>query len=235
MSFVSNESSETINLIDAFSKRFLFFYNSKADSPNVIFMIALLGRRSDAQKYLIDFELRQGVRKMKFVEQCFSDTDGLNRLIDEHRCISIPKNIVESFSHNGNIDFRFVIKRKEPQKKVEGVKEPVVHKSLPEQPKRPEKMVNAPQPTDKYSKDLLMELRIKRNVSNMAPISNFTNRSPYRDIMRSENMVSREAPRQIPRDISREISREIPRDTPRPPMKFVDFSDGNGGKKPVSL
>lgn len=76
-------------------------------------MIFLLGRRQDAAKYLIDFELKQGLRKIKFVENCLCDTDNLEQFLDKERFIAIPKCVMERFLINGNIDFRFIIKRKD--------------------------------------------------------------------------------------------------------------------------
>lgn len=113
MPFIPNQTTKRINLIDAFNKKFIFYYTAEANSPNVSFLIFLLGRKVDAQKYLIDFELKQNLRKVKFVDNCPCDTDNLDQMIEENRCITISKNIVETFLNDGNINFRFIIKRRD--------------------------------------------------------------------------------------------------------------------------
>lgn len=123
MPFLPNQTVETINMVDAFNKKFIFYYSSKAGSSNVSFMIFLLGRKLNAQKYLVDFELKKGVRKVKFVEHCFCDTDDIERLVDENRCISISKNTIKSFTVDGKFEFRFIIKRKDILEKEDSVKE----------------------------------------------------------------------------------------------------------------
>lgn len=110
--FLPAQNRQTINLVDAFNKKFIFIHSSKSNSPNVSFMIFLLGCKQDAAKYLIDFELKQGLRKIKFVESCLCDTDNLKQLLDEESFITIPKCVMERFLIDGNIHFRFIIKRK---------------------------------------------------------------------------------------------------------------------------
>lgn len=121
--FQSGQNQQIINIIDAFNKKFIFFHSSKSDSPNVSFMIFLLGRKQDADKYLIDFELKQDLRKIKFVENCLCDTDNIEQLLDEERFIAIPKNVIERFTIGGNIHFRFIIKRKDIFEAEESSKE----------------------------------------------------------------------------------------------------------------
>lgn len=86
---------------------------SNARSPDVVFIIYLLGRRIDAQKYMIDFELKDDLRKVKFIEMCFSDADNIPNIIKEHRCFVLQKKLVQSYVKNGNLEFRFVIKKKD--------------------------------------------------------------------------------------------------------------------------
>ncbi|XP_055314023.1 E3 ubiquitin-protein ligase SIAH1B-like [Sitodiplosis mosellana] len=102
------------NLIDAFNKKFVFLYMSHAKSSDVVFIIYLLGRKIDAQKFMIDFELKDDeLRKVKFIEMCFSDADNIATIIRDHRCFVLSKRLVESFVKNGNLEFRFVIKKKD--------------------------------------------------------------------------------------------------------------------------
>lgn len=108
-----NRSIRTFNLIDAFNKKFVFYYDAKASGAIITFMIFLIGRKYDAQKYLVDFELKNGVRKWKCVELCYCDADNLDEHIKEQRCFVIPKKVFESFVVNGLVEYRFNIKRKE--------------------------------------------------------------------------------------------------------------------------
>lgn len=79
----------------------------------MVFIIYLLGRKVDAQKFMIDFELKDELRKVKFIEMCFSDAENIFEIIKQHRCIVLTKPLVESFTKNGNLEFRFVIKKKD--------------------------------------------------------------------------------------------------------------------------
>lgn len=101
----------------------MFYYLSKCDSPNVLFMIVLLGRKVDAQKYLIDFELKKDFRKIKFIELCYSDAENIQDLLNEQHCISIPKKVVNSYLVDNEIPFRFIIKRKETMQAEESEQE----------------------------------------------------------------------------------------------------------------
>lgn len=107
------KSIRTFNLIDAFNKKFVFYYDAKASGSTITFMIFLIGRKYDAQKYLVDFELKNGVRKWKCVELCYCDADNLDEHINEQRCFAIPKKVFESFVVNDLVEYRFNIKRKE--------------------------------------------------------------------------------------------------------------------------
>lgn len=80
----------------------------------VTFAIYFLGRKIDSEKYLIDFEVKQNQRKIKFLEKCYSDADGdLMMLISEGHCFNIMKKNIESYVENGTIEWRFIIKRKD--------------------------------------------------------------------------------------------------------------------------
>lgn len=111
--FNTNANCKKFNLIDAFNKKFAFLFMSHAENANVIFVIYMLGRRSDAQKYMIDFELKNDLRKVKFIETCFSDADDIAKIVLDHRCVILPKTLVASYAKNGQLEFRFFIKKKE--------------------------------------------------------------------------------------------------------------------------
>lgn len=101
------------NLIDAFNKKFVFLYMSHAQSSHIVFIIYLLGRKVDAQKYMIDFELKDDLRKVKFIETCYSDANNIANIIAEHRCFIIGKKLAKSYVKDGKLKFRFVIKKKD--------------------------------------------------------------------------------------------------------------------------
>lgn len=110
--FHANQTRKKINLVDAFNKKFVFLYMSHEKNPNGVFIIYLLGRKCDAEKYMIDFELKDELRKVKFNEMCFSDAHDIKSLINDHRCFVLPKKFLESYSKNDLLEFRFVIKKK---------------------------------------------------------------------------------------------------------------------------
>lgn len=105
--FDSTKDVSQINLIDAFNKTFVFTYFARQQSPDIFFLIFLVGRKSDAEKYLIDFELNDGLRKLKFIENCYNDVAA------EHRCFVIPKKLAETYAKTGRLEFRFVIKKRD--------------------------------------------------------------------------------------------------------------------------
>lgn len=109
--FLSDRVCKKINLIDAFNKKFVFLYISRPNSSNVVFIIYLLGRKSQAEKYMIDFELKDNLRKVKFIEKCYSDSDDIKTIINEHRCFVLPKTLVETYVNGQKLAFRFVVKK----------------------------------------------------------------------------------------------------------------------------
>lgn len=113
--YLRQRSISTMNIIDAFNKKFVFYYCSQQTSSVVVFLIFLVGRREDSQKYLVDFELKQKHRKIKFIEKVYCDADNLNELIEKkEHCIAIPKSIIESYLvDNRCVHFRFILKRKD--------------------------------------------------------------------------------------------------------------------------
>lgn len=111
--FIPDRVCKQINLIDAFNKKFVFLYNSHPTTTNVVFIIYLIGRKSQAQKYMIDFELKDDLRKVKLIETCYSDADDLKSIINGHRCCVIPKKLVETYVKDKKLSFRFVVKKTE--------------------------------------------------------------------------------------------------------------------------
>lgn len=113
LNFSLDKTCKKFNLIDAFNKKFVFFYVSHEKIPNVILIIYLLGRKCDAEKYMVDFELKDGLRKIKFIESCFSDAQDVKAIMSDHRCLILPKKLVETFAKNGHLQYRFVLKKKD--------------------------------------------------------------------------------------------------------------------------
>lgn len=111
--FDSTKDCSKINLIDAFNKTFVFTYFAPQHSPVVFFLIFLIGRQSDAEKYLIDFELNDGLRKLKFIENCYNDVVDVFDIFAGHRCFVIPQKLAETYAKNGRLEFRFVIKKRD--------------------------------------------------------------------------------------------------------------------------
>lgn len=111
--FFRNVTHQFINVIDAFNKKFIIYYRAAAEDSNVSFLIFLLGRKIDAQKYIVDFEVKEGLRKIKFVDHCNCESDDLEQIIAENRCITVPKGLIETYLVGGKFNIRFTIKKKE--------------------------------------------------------------------------------------------------------------------------
>lgn len=111
--FDSTKDISKINLINAFNKTFVFTYFAPRGSSSIFFFIFLLGRKSDAEKYLIDFELNDGLRKLKFIENCYNDVVDVWEIFAGHRCFVIPQKLAETYAKNGRLEFRFVIKKRD--------------------------------------------------------------------------------------------------------------------------
>lgn len=107
-----NKKNQYINLINAFNKKFVLHYRSDVDEPSVMFIIYLIGRKCDAQKYVIDFELKLDHRKVKFVDDCHCDADAQESM-EKEQCFVISKKLFATYATDGRVKFRFVIKRKD--------------------------------------------------------------------------------------------------------------------------
>lgn len=111
--YVPAKDTVIIHLINAFNKKFLFFYVSFASSLNVHFVVQLLGRRCDAEKYMIEFELGAELRKLKFFEPCYSDADDLLILLNTKQTMTIQKDYFKQYANSHDrVGFQFVLKRK---------------------------------------------------------------------------------------------------------------------------
>lgn len=128
--FSFRQTIRMVKLIDGFNRTFVFYYNSSGDGDYLTFAVFLMGRKADADKYLIDFEVRRDDRKIKFLEQCLPDADDV---IDEIRCgrgFTVPKRVIESLVESDKINFRFIIKRKDVVRAENALKENHSKRSL---------------------------------------------------------------------------------------------------------
>lgn len=58
---------KAIHIVDAFSKKFIFYYKSDATTKMIYFLIYLLGRNEDAQKMYYEFQIIHPENKIKHV------------------------------------------------------------------------------------------------------------------------------------------------------------------------
>lgn len=111
--YVAAKNNVIIHLSDAFNKKFLFFYVSFAASSFVHFVVQLLGRKCDAEKYMIELEVGGDLKKIKFVETCHSDAEDLLILLNSKPTMTIPKDYFKQYANShGLVRFQFVLKRK---------------------------------------------------------------------------------------------------------------------------
>lgn len=155
--FSTRQTIRMLKLIDAFNKKFVFFYNSNGESDELTFSIFLLGRKCDADRYLIDFEVRNDQRKMKFLEKCHPDSDDLFESIRTGHAFTMPKKTIESLVDNEEINYRFIIKRKDVVATENVIKEEYLKKHIlanaPTQTMEPA-AVNAKEPKVNAMKDI---------------------------------------------------------------------------------
>lgn len=127
-----------LKLIDAFNKKFVFLYNSNGECHELTFCIFLLGRKCDADRYLIDFEVRKDQRKIKFLEKCHSDSEVLFETNGTVNAFKMSKKTIESLINNEEINYRFIIKRKDVVATEDVIKEEYLKKHI---------LANAPKKT----------------------------------------------------------------------------------------
>ncbi|XP_037052520.1 uncharacterized protein LOC119086051 [Bradysia coprophila] len=80
------------------------------------FLIYLLGTKKDAGLFLIDFEIISKLctfQKIKFVSTCYSDCENIQKLIETEKCAVLTHNTLKNFVWNGELHFKFKIKRKD--------------------------------------------------------------------------------------------------------------------------
>lgn len=111
--FAPATNTVKVHVIDAFNKKFLFFYVSFESSSVVHFVVQLLGRKCDAEKYMIEFEVGAELKKMKFIEPCHSDALDLLNLLNTKQTMTIPKDYFKQYANtSGDIQFQLYLKRK---------------------------------------------------------------------------------------------------------------------------
>lgn len=67
--FNGHQNIGTLNLIDAFSRRFVFYYHTDCTESMVYFCVFLIGSPDEAMRYSIHFELHGGPNNPEKVNQ----------------------------------------------------------------------------------------------------------------------------------------------------------------------
>lgn len=109
---------------------------SDAIKKVIHFLIYLLGTKKDASVFVIDFEIVsksssfQKVRRnndnvithpkstsknfqIKFLSNCYSDCEIIQNLIESEKCAVLTHNTLKHYVCNGELHFKFIIKRKD--------------------------------------------------------------------------------------------------------------------------
>lgn len=117
--FSETSSKGSIKLIDAFSKKFLFYFFSNATTKMVYFMIIYFGRREEARQYCYEFEIRSqnedDIPRLKFVEYVIADCEDFTAIREDEKCIAISFKMIKRFIRNTSIPFRFIVKKIEKE------------------------------------------------------------------------------------------------------------------------
>uniref|UniRef100_A0A182XJW4 E3 ubiquitin-protein ligase n=1 Tax=Anopheles quadriannulatus TaxID=34691 RepID=A0A182XJW4_ANOQN len=130
-----------LKLVDAFSKRFLFYFFSDVAHKKLSFLMLYFGRREEAAQYCYELEISgrpfappaNGTdkeataippvveddapdasvfsRTVKFVERCNSDSENLAELLDEERCVSLSHRQVKNYLHEGKLHMRYRVRK----------------------------------------------------------------------------------------------------------------------------
>lgn len=58
--FDGTQQTATVNLCDAFGRRFVFYYHTDCTAGMVYFCVFLLGQPTEAKRYSVSFELHGG-------------------------------------------------------------------------------------------------------------------------------------------------------------------------------
>uniref|UniRef100_A0A182MD92 E3 ubiquitin-protein ligase n=1 Tax=Anopheles culicifacies TaxID=139723 RepID=A0A182MD92_9DIPT len=131
-----------LKLVDAFSKRFLFYYFSDIANRKLSFMMIYFGRREEANQYCYELEIRAApyptkdsaedgepdkptafARSVKFIERCCSDSENLIQILTQERCVTLSHRHVVNYLHGENLNIAFKIR------KVDGAREKKVSTS----------------------------------------------------------------------------------------------------------
>ncbi|KAG4072565.1 hypothetical protein HA402_004654 [Bradysia odoriphaga] len=110
------ESWQTVNIVNGHGKHFVYYMYSDSTKKVINFLIYLLGTKKDAGIFLIDFEIISKLckfQKIKFVSNCYSDCENIQKIIESEQCAVLTHNTLKNFVWNGELHFKFKIKRKD--------------------------------------------------------------------------------------------------------------------------
>lgn len=166
--FSNHQTIRMLKLIDAFNKKFVFLYNSNGENDDLTFSIFLLGRKCDADRYLIDFEVRKDQRKIKFLEQCHTDSEEFFETIRSGHAFTVSKKAIQSLVDKDEINYRFIIKRKDVVTTENVIKEEYLKKHILANPQK-----KMPEPAVANVKD--SKLNVMKDIKsiwndNLAPL-----------------------------------------------------------------
>lgn len=109
----------TLNLVNAFSRHFVFFYYTDVGTGLVYFMVFLLGRRSTASRYYAEFQLNYAStlhERVSFVTPCVSDCSDIPAMLVAEECIVLTHSSVRKYiGADGCLGFRLFVKDKKAQ------------------------------------------------------------------------------------------------------------------------
>lgn len=117
--FDSENIIGTINLIEAFSRIFVFYYQSHSIKKLIHFAIILIGSSSDAENFYYKFKIKspnERFRNIKFVENVFNDKTDIRDICGSGRCVTLTHETIKQHLCENNINFRFMIIRKDLEK-----------------------------------------------------------------------------------------------------------------------
>ncbi|XP_053659577.1 uncharacterized protein LOC128708622 [Anopheles marshallii] len=122
-----------LKLVDAFSKRFLFYFFSDVANKKLSFLMIYFGRHEEANQYCYELEIRAApyatkdspeevesdkpmpfARSIKFVERCCSDSENLMELLEQERCINISHRQVHKYLHEEKLHMLYKIRKVDP-------------------------------------------------------------------------------------------------------------------------
>lgn len=120
IAFNATQTMGTLNLVNAFSRHFVFFYYTDVSTQMVSFVVFLLGRVSTAARFYVEFQLNYGStvhERIEFVTPCVSDCADIHAMIADERCIALTHRAVQKYvCDDGCLRFRFFVKEKSTTK-----------------------------------------------------------------------------------------------------------------------